>query len=114
MLNNFTYQLELNELNKINTKQKLKDKIAKYNQESFRVNAGCKIELYLPWYTHIQNGDKATSKLLYFKLLQLAVEKYISIYSIDELPLYAQQLSKINFTIQLKEKLNGQNNPTNH
>jgi len=43
MLNNFTYQLELNELNKTDTKQKLKGKISKYNQESFRVNAGCKI-----------------------------------------------------------------------
>lgn len=114
MLNKFTYQLELNELNRINTKQKLKHKIAKYNQESFRLNAGCRIELYLPWYTHIQNEDKAISKLLYFKLLQLAVEKYISTYDIDELPLYAQKLSKINFTIQLKEKLNGQNNTTNH
>lgn len=107
MLNNFTYQLELNELNRINTKQKLKDKIAKYNQESFRVNTGCKIELYMPWYTNTQNDDKVTSKMLNFKLLQLAIEKYISTYDIDELPIYAQQLFKISFTIQLKEKLNG-------
>lgn len=107
MLNNFTYQLELNALNKTDTKQKLKDKISKYNQRAFRINAGCKIELYLPWYNHTQNDDKVTSKMLNFKLLQLAIEKYISIYDIDDLPIYAQQLFKINFTIQLKENLNG-------
>lgn len=107
MLNNFTYQLELNELNKIDTKQKLKDKISNYNQESFRINSGCKIELYLPWYNRTQNDNKAISKMLNFKLLQLAIEKYVSIYNIDDLPKYAQQLFKINFTIQLKEKLNG-------
>jgi hypothetical protein len=107
LLNNFTYQLELNELSKTDTKQKLKDKISKYNQEAFRINAGCKIELYLPWYSHTQNDDKATSKMLNFKLLQLAIEKYISIYNIDDLPIYAQQLFKINFIIQLKENLNG-------
>lgn len=107
MLNNFTYQLELNELNKTNTKQKLKDKISKYNQEAFRVNAGYKIELYLPWYANTQNIDKVTSKMLNFKLLQLAIEKYISMYSIDDLPIYAKHVNGINFTIQLKENPNG-------
>lgn len=89
MLNNFTYQLELNELNKIDTKQKLKDKISKYNQESFLVNSGHRIELYLPWYTDIKNEDEVTSVILYFKLLQLAIDKYISIYDIKDLPMYA-------------------------
>lgn len=107
MLNNFTYQLELNELNKIDTKQKLKDKISKYNQESFRINAGCRIVIYLPWYSAEMLTEEVLSNILNFKLLQLAIEKYISIYNIYDLPIYAQQLFKINFTIQLKENLNG-------
>lgn len=106
MLNNFTYQLELNELNKINTKQKLKDKIAKYNKESFSITSGFKIELYLPWYASYDT-EIIISKVLNFKLLELAIDKFISTYPIDELPKYAQHLAKINFTITLKENTNG-------
>ena len=62
MLNNFTYQLELNELNRIDTKQKLKDKISKYNQEAFKVNAWCRIDMYLPWYSAEIHADEVLSK----------------------------------------------------
>ena len=107
MLNNFTYQLELNELNRINTKQKLKDKISKYNQEAFKVNAGCRIDMYLPWYSAETHAEEVLSKILNFKLLQLAIDKYVFTYLIDELPIYAQCLAKLNFTIQPKENPNG-------
>ena len=106
MLNNFTYQLELNELNKTNTKQKLKDKISKYNQKAFKVTAGCEINIYLPWYSAEMHAEEVLSKILNFKLLQLAIDKYASTYSIDELPIYARKLFKINFTIQPKENTN--------
>ena len=107
MLNNFTYQLELNELNKIDTKQKLRDKISKYNRKAFKINASCSIEMYLPWYSAEMHAEEVVSKILNFKLLQLAIDKYVSTYSIDELPIYAQCLTKLNFTIQPKENPNG-------
>lgn len=99
MLNNFTYQLELNELNKTSTKQKLKDLISKYNQEAFKITAGCRIDIYLPWYSAEMHTEEVLSKILNFKLLQLAIDKYVSTYSIDELPIYAQYVAKLNFTI---------------
>lgn len=43
--------------------------------------------------------EEVLSKILNFKLLQLAIDKYVSTYSIDELPIYAQYVAKLNFTI---------------
>ena len=61
----------------------------------------------IPWYSAEMYAEEVLSKILNFKLLQLAIDKYVFTYSIDELPIYAQCLAKLNFTIQPKENPNG-------
>lgn len=103
MLNKFTYQLELNNLNQCTTKSDLKSKISTYNRNSFSINAAAKVEMYLPWYTSTSNQDEVQSKLLYYDLLQLAIAKYAELYDITELPNYAQHIHKFKINIILKE-----------
>ena len=44
------------------------------------------------WGPGRQNSDEVLSKILSFNLLQLAIDKYISKYSIDELPIYTMHI----------------------
>lgn len=103
MLNKFTYQLELNNLNQCTTKSNLKAKITKYNSESFYINNGARIEIYIPWYTDIEKKEEMESIILYFSLLQLAITKYAELYDITDLPQYVQYLNKFKINITLKE-----------
>ena len=103
MLNKFTYQLELNTLNQCTTKSSLKAKIVEYNYNSFGLTSSAKITIVLPFYNRPDKQDLIQSKLLYAELLQLAILKYVELYDISELPLYAQYLHKSKIKITLKE-----------
>lgn len=104
MLNKFTYQLELNNLNQCTTKPDLKAKIVHYNSLSFCLTSSAKITLLLRYYIDPNNQAKIESKLLYYELLQLTIAKYVELYDITELPQYAQYLNKFKINITLKDK----------
>ena len=103
MLNKFTYELELNNLNQCTTKSELKQKITVYNRKSFAITSGTRIQLYLPYYTKKENQEKVHSITLYFNLLQQAIAKYDKLYDIAELPNYAQYVAQLNLNITFKE-----------
>ena len=103
MLNKFTYQLELNALNQCTTKANFITKIREYNYNSFSLTSSAKIIIILPFYNRPDKQDLIESKLLYAELLQLATQKYAELYSISDLPMYAQYLHQSKIKITLKE-----------